>query len=381
MDGCASDARAPSDGQNHEVILAAGSEGQRVESIVDACLERHLAEEDALVLAALKTHRRRRLLGSVVLFFVGVMLSVSAWTHQRVLGRVMRGEVTLADEPRYEPAYVVDAETLATIDWAEIHSRLLPAWVIARGQHSVPEADREDRAQRAYTKLRYALAADRNLVELFDEVEEHLRRDPLGGAGRLDYLLWAYNHYLETNDIPWRVEATLLMRRQARAAPTFLTRSYQVLEDLRSPDGYRLRLLRRADLTNVDEGFLGHTSSRDDGALVMLDQVLQFGVHHVWPLLHAGLDGRLPTRSQSLADHVRREALGALDANDYALLHETAVDQQALIEVAASIHSRQRCGNRFKIYGCPGTVWKRPTNARSSKRSAEAKAPNVPRSR
>ncbi|MEM9073758.1 MAG: hypothetical protein AAGE52_35030, partial [Myxococcota bacterium] len=273
--------------------------------------------DDEQVLGALKAPRRRRLLAAGMLFVLGVATSLTALRHRRTIGRWVRGEITLAGEPTFQPSEFVDQKTLARVDWADIHSRLLPAWVIARQQRSVLPEERADRAQRAYTELRYALAPDPNLVALFDEVETGLRTDPLGSAARVDYLLWAYNDYLEAKEIPWRLEASLLLSREERRDPTFLTRSYEVLEDLRSSEGHRLRLLRRADLTNVDEGFLGHTSARDDGALVMLDQVLQFAVRDAWPVLHAGLDRRLPPRSRGIAEHVRREALGLLHERDY----------------------------------------------------------------
>ena len=322
-------------------------EGQasRSEQIAALCMERG---DEGRLIELLHGDRRRVLVRRAALFVLGMTLSLVAHAEQRYLGRVLRGEVALDGSPQYRPRHAVPED--AAIDWASVHSRLLPAWIIARGSTRGTITDREDRAQRAYTELRYAFAADRNLVELFDELETRLE-DPIGSSDRIDYLLWAYNDYLQQRDVPWRLEADLHVRRDGD--PTLLTRSYEVLEDLRSAEGHRLRLLRRADLTNIDEGFLGHVSAREQGALVMLDQVLQFGIRHVWPVLHGGLDARLPDTAQGIAPHVRTEALGVLSARQYMLLHETAVDQQALIEVAASIHQRSTCGNRFRIYGLP----------------------------
>lgn len=319
------------------------SEEQRSEQIAELCME-----QDEDLVRVLQGNRRRVLVRRVALFVAGIALSLVAYTQQRYLGRLIRGEIALDGSPQFVPQHRVDED--AEIDWASVHSRLLPSWIIARGRTQGPAREREDRAQRAYTELRYAFAADRNLVEIFDELETRLE-DPFASADRIDYLLWAYNDYLQQRDVPWRLEADLHVRRDGD--PTLLTRSYEVLEDLRSEEGHRLRLLRRADLTNIDEGFLGHVSARDQGALVMLDQVMQFGIRHVWPVLHGGLDHRLPASAQGIAPHVRAEALGVLSAGEYVLLHETAVDQQALIEVAASIHQRQECGNRFRIYGLP----------------------------
>ncbi len=313
--------------------------------IAALCLEDE--GHDAALVRVLQGNRRRILVRRAALFLVGLTLSMLAYTQKRYLGRLVRGEIALNGAALYTPQHTAsDAE----IDWASVHSRLLPAWIIARSRARGTEIQRADRAQRAYTELRYAFAPDRNLVDLFDELETRLD-DPLASADRIDYLLWAYNDYLSQREVPWRLEADLHVRRDGD--PTLLTRSYEVLEDLRSQQGHRLRLLRRADLTNIDEGFLGHVSARDQGALVMLDQVLQFGIRHVWPVLHGGLDHRLPRAARGIAPHVRTEALGVLTAPQYMLLHETAVDQQALIEVAASIHGRQECGNRFRIYGLP----------------------------
>ncbi len=341
---------------SHEV-LADESDDSDVE-VCDSHAEREgsdVQERDSMerafgeTVAAFKARQRRALWRSAICFVIGLACSTGLWLERRYVARVVRGEVDLAGEPTYEPDFPSDTEALAQIDWGEVHSRLLPAWVIARGRRKGLASIRADAAQRAYTQLRYAVAPDRNLVSLLDEVEMGVRTDPIGHAERIDYLLWAYNDYLDRNEISWRVEATLHVRRRDDA--TFLTRSYEVLDDLRSARGDRLRLLRRADLTNIDEGFLGHTSARDDGALVMLDQVLAFSVRHVWPTLHAGLDTRVD--DTGLAPFVRQEALGAMRTQDYLLLHETAVDQTALIEVAASIHARAECGNRFRSYGLP----------------------------
>ncbi|MBJ70226.1 MAG: hypothetical protein CMN31_02460 [Sandaracinus sp.] len=347
-----------SDAERGAEVEDAGAErGDAERARVDGVLARVAAADDDAplddhrVLHLLKADRRRALLRRALLGALALFLAGLAFRYRLPLASYLRGEIDLHGAPRYAPPHPVDEDALAAIDWHDVHGRLLPLWVITKSTRRLPEDERRAREHEAYSELRYALADDPNLLGLFDELEAALREDPIGRARRVDYLLWAYNDYLDAHAIPWRLEATLHLRRRGR--PTFLTRSYEVLHDLRAPAGHRLRLLRRADLTNVDEGFLGHTTGGGDGALVMLDQVLEFGVRHVWPMLHGGLDARLPERERGLAPFVRREALGALEAPAYTLLHETAVDQQALIEVASSIHARASCGNTFRIYGLP----------------------------
>jgi len=312
--------------------------------------------DDDSVLAAMSSDKRRgfaRVVSSLFFLALGVVLGVR---HREALGSWFRGEIDLAGDAVFEPRHPESPERLAAIDWRAVHGRLLPGWMIAQSRSIEGFASQSHlEAHRRFAELRYAVGPDRNLVELLDELERHLREDPVGRARRIDYLLWAYNEYLDRNEVPWRLEASLTLRRDRRRRhdALFMTRSYEVLGDMQTAEGHRLRLLRRADLTNIDEGILGHASDRRTGALVMMGQVMQFAVHQVWPMLHAGLDVRLSADQRGLAPHVRREALAAFSPDLLLLLNETAVDQQALIEVADAIHARESCGNTFKIWGLP----------------------------
>ncbi|MFT5355487.1 MAG: hypothetical protein ACI9KE_002706 [Polyangiales bacterium] len=275
-------------------------------------------------------------------------------SQKRTLARLWRGEINLAGEQLFEPEHPTGTDG---VPWREVHASLIPRWMVAQAHRpknpsvrSRADVRSERAAQRAYTQLRYSLGSDQNLVRILDELEGHLRTDPVGQAGRIDYLLWAYNHYLDESEIPWRIEATMHMREDGR--PAFYTRSYEVLEDLMTTSG-RLRLVRRVDLTNIEEGFLGHTTGHREGALVMMDRNLHFAVQQVWPMLHAGLDERLPPELRNVAPFVREEAAAALPPGLLALLQETAVDDMALIEVADSIHARSECGSSFRVYGLP----------------------------
>lgn len=306
-------------------------------------------------LAVLERHRRRRRAAAV---FGASMLVVSlllGGAYGDRLGAMARGERDVFGDPVYRPAHDTDAEALAAIDMGHVHGELFPTWMIARARSiSGSSASRAERAHEAFVGLRYSVARDANMVELLDELQGLLNDDPVRNANRIDYVLWAYNDYLDQHDVPWRVEANLVVnRRSRRRRAVFSTRSYQVLADLETDRGERLRLLTRGDVTNIRESWLGHTTHPKDGALVQLDRVQELTVHHVWPSLHPGLTTRLPLKERRFARHVREEAFAQVAPELLALLHEAAVDQQALIEVADSVHARAACGSSFHVWGLP----------------------------
>ncbi len=271
--------------------------------------------------------------------------------HGHAVRSFVRGEVTLDGEPIYEPEHDVDPTALAQIDFARVHHELIPRWMIAldtAGRAQTPYWRR--RADAAYEELAIEVSPDPNISGLLGASHRALRTDPVGRARRLDYWLWSYNRYLDANDVPWRVEASLSVGDDLR--PRFRTFSYEILADRETDRGERLRLIRRADATNLVEGWMGRTNA-DDESMVLMRRVLHFTVRHVWPALHPGLDARRPDNERSWVPWVRQEVHAALDAPTFALLSETAVDQQALIEVAAEIDLRARCGSRFRIHGLP----------------------------
>lgn len=284
-----------------------------------------------------------------------------AQQHEAELAAFLRGEVDLRGRrvlDATEPAGPLDEDALA-----RAHRELLPQWMIVQSRPNLGAGERSRLASAVFSELRYAVGSDAALVGILDELRDRLaglrtRRDALRSGPRIDYLVWAWNATLDRRGLPWRLEATLHVPRPSprgrRRPPVLLTRSYEVLSDLRDPAGRRLRLVRRGDLTNLDEGVLGHaTGDRDEGAVVMLDEVLELAVHHVWPALEPALDARLPATTRPLAAALRAEAATQLPPAALAQLRETAVDQQMLIEVAASIHAREACGSRFRVWGLP----------------------------
>ncbi len=308
--------------------------------------------EDVETLCALRRARRRNL---AIGLFAATLVSgaLFAWPmHGQRVRAYVRGETTLTGEPRYAPELPMSSYARNTIDFERLHRELIPAWTIGLAQ-SATSGRRywRERADERYEELAAEVEPDPNLSDLMAWTHEALADDPVEHAHRLDYWLWAYNRYLDDSGVPWRLEASLSLRGDRNAV--LHTRSYEVLADVRTADSERLRLLRRADRLGSVEGWLGRTGRDGDGAMVLMRRVLHFTVRHVWPALHAALDQRRPDAERSWLPWVRREIAAALDERTFALLSETAADQQALIEVAAAIHERRACGSRFRVHALP----------------------------
>jgi hypothetical protein len=295
------------------------------------------------------TAGRRRALGVALGALVGAgALALLFAEHKRPLRAFARGEIDLAGRPRYEPPHPVGPEALARIDFARVHGERLTAWTLAMARARTPSGRRH--ADRAFAELADEVAPDPNLAELLTVAHHALRDDPLEHLDRLDYVFWAYNHYLERQRIPWRIDASLVLGEDQR--PVLYALSYEVLVDTRTASGRRLRLLRRADRTNAVEAWYGHTGG-EAGAQVLMDRVLTFTLQHVWPALHPALDAQRPETERPWIEPVRREVRAALDPETYALLARTAPDRQALLEVAAAVSTRHACGSRFRIGELP----------------------------
>ncbi len=309
----------------------------------------------------LRRETRRGALLSIAAGIAMLALLAFAQRHEAQIASFLRGEVDLRGHRVFEPT--APPEPLDEDALAQAHRQLLPHWMIVQSRRNLGEGERTRLASAVFGELRYAVGTDPTLVGILDELRDRLaglqtRHDARLAGPRIDYLVWAWNTYLARRGSPWRLEATLHVPRPGPRGrtrrPVLLTRSYEVLADLRDPAGRRLRLVRRGDLTSLDEGILGHaTGDRDEGAVVMLDEVLEFAVHHVWPALEPALDERLADTARPLAAALRAEAAAELPAGALAQLRETAVDQQMLIEVADAIHARAECGSRFRVWGLP----------------------------
>ncbi len=308
----------------------------------------HDADEDAEALAGIAAGRRATLRSilAVVTFVVGL-----GWTFETrgdVITAILRHEIDLDGEPIYEPRHEIQRRALSHIDFARFHERLVPDWLAEQNEADTPAGRR--RAEYAYRELLEEVAPDRNLDALWRELHDRIAADPIASAHRIEYLLWAHDAYMDRIGQPYRLEASAFMR---GTHGHILARTYRTVADVQTPRGERVRVLRRLDRAPITETWLGRTDREEEGAFVVADRVLHFAVRHVWPALNAALDERLPERERGLAAGVRREVGAALDGYLLSVLTETAEDQQALLEAAASIESRQECGSRFRVFGIP----------------------------
>lgn len=276
---------------------------------------------------------------------------VLGWTFETrgdALVALLRHEIDLSGRPIFEPRHAIDRAALAQIDFAHVHSTLVPEWLDEQSAADTPAGRR--RAEYAYRALLDELAPDPNLGDLWREIHDRVAADPIASARRLEYLLWAHDAYMDRIGQPYRLEAGAFIE---SGRGHLLARSYRAVVDLSTPRGERVRVLRRLDHAPLVETWLGRTDREEEGAFVVVDRVLHFAIRHVWPALNPALDERLPERERGLAAGVRREVRAGIDDYAWSILTETAEDEQALLEAAASIESRHACGSRFGVFGIP----------------------------
>ncbi|MFO0686980.1 MAG: hypothetical protein U0234_33255 [Sandaracinus sp.] len=299
-------------------------------------------------LAGITQGRRSTLRGILAVCAFVVAIGWTFETRGDVLVALLRHEIDLSGDPIFEPRHAIDCDALARIDFALVHAHLVPEWLDAQAAADTPAGRR--RAEYAYRALLEELEPDPNLSGLWREIHDRVAADPIASARRLEYLLWAHDAYMDRIGQPYRLEAGAFVQ---DGRGRMLARSYRAVVDLATPRGERVRVLRRLDRAPLVETWLGRTDREEEGAFVVVDRVLHFAIRHVWPALNAALDERLPERERGLAAGVRREVRAGLDDYAWSILSETAEDEQALLEAAASIESRHACGSRFGVFGIP----------------------------
>ena len=307
-----------------------------------------LEKEDAEALAGIAAGRRSTLRSIVA---IGTFVLALGWTFETrgdVITALLRHEIDLHGDPLYEPRHYIDHDALGRIDFERFHAHLVPDWLAEQNHADTPAGRR--RAEYAYRELLEEIEPDPNLDALWRELHDRIAADPIASAHRIEYLLWAHDAYMDRIGAPYRLEASAF-RRGERGH--ILARSYVAVADVRARRGERVRVLRRLDAAPIAETWLGRTDREREGAFVVADRVLHFTLRHVWPALNPALDERLAPRERGLAAGVRREVEAALDAYDRGILTETAEDQQALLEAAASIEARHACGSRFRVFDSP----------------------------
>ncbi len=295
------------------------------------------------------TLERRRLRNRALVFLMSLFTAcVGLDRYATSVSAFLRREIDVFGNPVFVPLDPVSPEAFASIDFEFVHEEVIPTYVRALSTME-PNGSRR-RVEYAHRHLLHTLEADPNLVELWRELHLLAMLDPIRNARRIDYLLWAHNHYLEVHRVNFRLEAALTLYGDR---PRLVTRSYRVLEDTHDAEGHRARFLQRLDHLALTETWLGHTDRESDGAMLVADRILHFSIRHLWPGLVAALDQRRPARERGALPLLRREAQAAIDPELYAVLVETAEDQQALLDAAQSIHARHRCGSRFHVYDLP----------------------------
>lgn len=292
-----------------------------------------------------------RRLASMLLALVALAFVLE--TRGAAIDAFLRGEIDIHGEPIFLPRYPVRAAEVARIDLARLHARVLPEWLIRQSYADTPAGRR--RAEYAYRDLLHTVSPDPNLEGIWRELHDRIVADPFANAHRIDYLLWAHDDYMDRIGAPYRIEPSMFLRTPSDTGGrlALVARSYRVLTDLRTESGARVRVLSRVDRTGPIETWLGHTEREQEGAFVVADRVLHFAVRHVWPALNPALDDRLPEAERGLARGVRREVREGVEPYFRQILEETAEDQQALMEAAASIEARHACGSTFRIFGLP----------------------------
>lgn len=269
----------------------------------------------------------------------GIALSVPKWPNA---WRWLTGR-----EPLYEPQHPVH---LDEVDLDGVHRRHLPDWIIAV-DNATPGTE-DDRLVQARQVLRAAIAADENLIELFEELDELVTTGGLKGDKGVERALWlsrAWSQYLSDNDLPFFVHANVLVTPRRM----YYAHTYRVTADTSGTvddESYRVRALSRLDQINLRELYLGYASNLDEGALVITDRVVELALDRIWPMLapHARGDRLQLAYAGAVASEARRD----LPGGTFAALRDTAQARGELVAVYDAMMSRREC-SRFWIMRPP----------------------------
>lgn len=296
----------------------------------------------------LERRRRRNRIVWIGLAVIGIALLV-AWRSHGVIWGVMKGESNLWGERAFAAKHL---GALEKIDVDQVHREFLPSWVIAAANKDL-RGGKELEATR-WNALEEAISADKNLLELAVEMRQIVRDgDVVESVERLSYLMWAWTKYLDENGSRYVVQSNVAVTAANRF---FYVKVYERLDDVQvglADDVYRTRIVRRVDRTNVREQYLGATSKGADGAIVVVDRVLEFATDRIWPAFEPSLDERLDPKTRPWAPVIREEARSHLGAEIFEILRETAEARLDIVEAIEAIHARHECGSSFVISEVP----------------------------
>jgi hypothetical protein len=327
-------------------------------------------------LRRLETRRRRQRLGLLAfLIAVAAGLASAVWVLRAAGGA--EDDADAADDPDapYRFPFPDDPAALARLDAAAVHERLFPEWIVAAARSR--SAEGRQAARERHAALRAAVAGDRNLAAIADELLSRVEEDAWLHARRILVLFDAWNRYLERHDVPYELHATV---RAGDGRPFLTLRCYRRTLALSVPVGprtVRATLLQRVDGLNLRELFLGQASEDEHGARVVLDRVSDFALAELWPLLADPVVAAAtwtPTQ-RALAGPTTSAAALALPPDALAVLRRTAPHRAALEALRRALDDRSECGARYGFNFVPWNGFDAATVARA-RRWAERSAGN-----
>jgi hypothetical protein len=249
----------------------------------------------------------------------------------------------------YTPPFGVRRDAIATIDLPRVHAELFPRWVLAESDSSGSPT-----AVEAFALLRAEAGKDPNLDALLLALGRAAALSPgEERADKVEGLVSDWNHYLDAAGAAHRLELSV---RSIKHKQTLYVKSYRVVSDVMADVGdkaCRARLLRREDHLNIVEPYLGTTTSREEGAFVVLDRIRELGEGQVWALLDADNDPRLAPVERPFGASVRAEAERALPDVAFRALQRTAAPRSRLVKLAHEINARAKCGGELRLPPVP----------------------------
>ncbi|MGM0559260.1 MAG: hypothetical protein ACQEVA_22950, partial [Myxococcota bacterium] len=308
-----------------------------------------MTQEDPLSeYQASQRRRQTTMLVGGLLVGLFVIVGYQIWdSHSETIVGWFAGENDWTGRRIYEPEHEVSKQELESIDFELVHEKLFPRWLSAHSYD--PPGKPSERTLERYKKLEEAVSADPNLSAILEELAAIVHSEDLGDrSDRALYLSWAWSNYLDRNGQPWFVDGGVLFRRKG---PMFYGKFYYQLHgiDVRvDGESYRGRLLRRADMTNVRENYLGSASTAEEGAMVVLDRVSDFVADEIWTMLDPAADEQLNPLQKAFAPAIRAEAAETIPAAQLAVLRETASERLALLQVVEAVNDRRDCSD-FRI--------------------------------
>jgi hypothetical protein len=264
-------------------------------------------------------------------------------------------EIAAATHPArpepWTPSEGIDREVVESIDFEQVHARLLPDWVISL-QHD-PYTLGQSRELRRFEALMQEAGKDPNLESLLRELRDGATSGVTAHAREISQLLDGWNEYMQEAHLPWYIAYDLL--KTARGGRLY-TRSYRVHADIAptvSGQPQHVRLLVRVDTTNVGELFFGQTNVDERRAMVVTDRIAEFALDRVWPMMDPSSDHRLDAMDRAFAPSLRREAATVLAPDVVASLELGAATRRALQGRLNEIAVRKGCGRGIEVDNLP----------------------------